>query len=109
MIVAKKYPFTVSYPYFSAYLTDSALSLKKKYDAVFLSDRADAMTLSSHASSAYFARYENESNASLKVFNEFLYYYSSNQLRTLGWRLGPCMSLKSIRGNDYRGCMLIHI
>ncbi|MCD6038607.1 MAG: hypothetical protein K0S27_7 [Gammaproteobacteria bacterium] len=115
MVHASKNAYSVPYAYFSTFSPANPLKLShnKEVDALFLSDASENMGISMLAASAYSKKYASEKNPSLKTFYEFLLFYSQNKLSDIGWKLGPCIMIKSpspadgLKKMDYLGCLLL--
>lgn len=111
--------YVVGYHFFNTFSEDNPHSLLQKSDAIFLSDNVNRMQVSKNSAKEYLSRFENETSPVMKTMYEFLYYYSSNRLGELGWKVGPCTIIKSsclanpielkIRKDDCLGCLLLPI
>ncbi len=91
MLVAMKKNYSTGYPYYSAYSENNLLKLNERYDAIFLSDSIDNMTMSDHAVDEYNKKYLEEGSSSLRIFYTLLKLYSEGKLNNAGWKLGPCI------------------
>jgi hypothetical protein len=117
MVEAKKLSYRVEYPYVEKYSLDNLLEFKKKYDAVFLSANLRTMKISVEAVKSYQEGFSNEIAPSIKMTYKMLAYYADNKLADVGWKLGPCIVIKSacllepitkgLRQEDCFGCLLL--
>ncbi len=103
------YSYHLSYPFFSSYSDEISQQLSTDNDAVFLTDKQSDMVVSDIAAKAYYNRYINAVNPALKNLYHFLNYYSQNKLNNIGWKLGPCITMKASDNNNYLGCLLISL
>ncbi len=108
MVLAAKAKYATSYPYFGDYSANNLLVLKQRYDAIFLSDSSENMVISKKAVDQYTKKFSVETSPSLKTFAELLLHCSQNSLASIGWKLGPCITIQSVDRGMYRGCLLLH-
>lgn len=109
-ILAQAYnePYNITYPYIAVFTPDAPRQLLQNgFDAIFVYDEIKRMTVSPETEQIYSKKYSEENYSPLKIIHEFLYYYSKDQLAEIGWKLGPCIDLKSVDLLDHRGCLLI--
>lgn len=111
--------YGVNYAYIDTFSPKNPQIFLNRTQAIFLSDNVHRMKISPEAAQEYAGRLEKEKNPSVKTLYEFLYYYSTNQLASIGWKLGSCVIIKSscliypvesgIRKDDCLGCLLLPI
>ncbi len=107
MISALHTDLSGGYPYLSSYSEQSLSDLHSRFQAIFLSDKADEMKVSDIALKKYTQLYEKEKNPSIKAFYELLSLFSQQKLEMKGWQVGPCIWIKAINHIEYQGCILI--
>lgn len=119
IVQAKNRNYSVSFPYFASSSSENLLQLKQKFDGIFLSQSLNKMIISPSVAKTHLNAYMKEKSSSIKTFDELLVYFSKNQLASIGWKLGPCITIKSacliepvtkgLRQADCLGCLLLPI
>jgi len=99
--------YKMGMPSYSVYSGEIIQTFHREHEAVFLIDKKSQMLVSATAAAVYAEKFAREVNPTLRVWYEFLRYYSADKLRDLGWKIGPCMVVKALDQNDYQGCLLI--
>ncbi|MBX3710094.1 MAG: hypothetical protein KIT56_06200 [Gammaproteobacteria bacterium] len=100
-------PYVIGFQYHSTYSELDIEKTNRNHAAVLLTDKKSDMVISNEAAQAYAKQFEHEPNPTLKVWYRFLYYYASNQLGSIGWKVGPCITVKARDNYDYLGCLLL--
>lgn len=106
-LAAMRKEYYTNYAYFSTYSEQNIQQLKKKFDAILLSDQIENMQISKKSATFYKNTFNSESNPSLKTFYELAYYYSSNSLDKIGLKVISCINLRTQQRGDYKACLII--
>lgn len=102
-----KETYTFVFPYISSYSDINMANFNQPGNAIFVADRKENMIVSKMAAKVYYQRFENATVTNTKMLYRYLYFYTSNQLESIGWKLGSCMNMKANDGNEYQGCLLV--
>jgi len=98
--------YTFGYPYLAAYSDANMEKFNQPGKAIFITDKKKNMVISESAAHDYALRFQQETNANMKMHYRFLHYYSANKLAEIGWKLGHCMVVTGGDGEEYQGCLL---
>jgi hypothetical protein len=101
---ARNTRFSAGYSFFSKF-DDETIKEMNGFDAIFVADNSDRMMMSKNTSNFYHQQFINEGTISHKTLDYFLYLYASNKLS--GWKVNGCIDVVSLRGENYRGCLLL--
>jgi hypothetical protein len=101
--------YVIQFPYYSKFSMDNFAKIPDVYQSIFLSDLDHRLQVSPESVAYYTDKLQSEKIESDKMRDAFLLYYAKDQLKDIGFKKGPCLTVVATDKQKYLGCLIFPI